>query len=435
MMVSMAEVSDLAGWHGEELAGYTVARRKARAAELVELGAMVDAGVWTGLGFRSASAWMATATGEPFGACKRSLHLADRLRRMPVATEVFSSGVMSEAALGLLCDAWADRIADVFARDEALLVGWVVDLPYPDAKVVVDTWVAHADPDRAERSPEDRFDQRRLHLSGLLDGMAKLDGVLDPEGATYVGEALRWLSRRTEGDTRTAAQRRHDALVEMARFALAYRESPPGEKRQRPKVVVTADADALCGRDHDAGDDDAGDDQDSADGPDGAGGAAGAGEPPAPAPTPVGGASQSTWRGGWLGTTILGADDVRRLACDAGLHRLVVSGRSTLRDYGRQTRTISDSLFEALLVRDGGCRWPGCEVPPWFCDGHHALHWADLGETEPDNLALLCWYHHHLVHERGWCIEPLGAGNFRLISPAGLVVPMSPSRLTLVASA
>ncbi|MEX2626448.1 MAG: HNH endonuclease signature motif containing protein, partial [Ilumatobacteraceae bacterium] len=161
-------------------------------------------------------------------------------------------------------------------------------------------------------------------------------------------------------------------------------------------------------------------DPDERHGPDGVGGAAG-----------TGGVFGSGWSGGYLGDTLVGGEAVRRLACDAGLHRLVVSGRSTLLDYGRQTRSISDSLFDVLTVRDGGCRWPGCEVPAWFCDGHHALHWADLGETEPDNLALLCWHHHHLVHEDGWCIEPLGAGNFRLHTPAGLMVPMSPSRLVL----
>lgn len=425
MMGDMAEVSDLAGWHGEEVAGFTVARRRARAAELFELGELVDAGVWSGYGFRSASAWLATATGETLGGCKRSVHLADRLRRMPIVSEVFATGAMSEAALGLLCDAWAEAIADVFARDEALLARWAADLPYGDAKVVIETWVAHADPERIDRSGEERYDRRRLHLSSLLDGMARLDGVLDPEGATYVAEALRWLSKPSTGDGRTAAQRRHDALIEMARFTLTYRESPPGEKRRRPKIVVNTDVSDLCDRAraaHAPG-------YDEPHGPDGVGGVDGVGG--ADGVGGVGGVAGAGWSGGYLGSTLVGGDAVRRLACDAGLHRLVVSGRSTLLDYGRQTRSISDPLFDVLAVRDGGCRWPGCEVPAWFCDGHHALHWADLGETEPDNLALLCWHHHHLVHEDGWCIEPLGAGNFRLHTPAGLMVAMSPPRLVL----
>jgi hypothetical protein len=34
-------------------------------------------------------------------------------------------------------------------------------------------------------------------------------------------------------------------------------------------------------------------------------------------------------------------------------------------------------------------------------------------------LILLCWYHHHLLHDQHWSIEPLGAGYFTLQMPDG----------------
>jgi hypothetical protein len=43
----------------------------------------------------------------------------------------------------------------------------------------------------------------------------------------------------------------------------------------------------------------------------------------------------------------------------------------------------------------------------------------DDGHTEPDNLVLLCWFHHHLLHEQHWSIEPLGGGHFNLNDPHG----------------
>ncbi|MGB5757457.1 MAG: hypothetical protein WBM50_11115, partial [Acidimicrobiales bacterium] len=36
------------------------------------------------------------------------------------------------------------------------------------------------------------------------------------------------------------------------------------------------------------------------------------------------------------------------------------------------------------------------------CDAHHATHGLDHGTTDPDNLVLLCWFHHHLLHEQHW---------------------------------
>jgi hypothetical protein len=103
-------------------------------------------------------------------------------------------------------------------------------------------------------------------------------------------------------------------------------------------------------------------------------------------------------------------------------------------DFGRQTRSVPDAMPRLLVERDGGCRFPGCQVPPEMCDAHHARHWgADGGETDTDNLALLCWFHHHFLHEQGWSLEPLGAGRFLLRSPTGEYHSFSLPRLDVLA--
>lgn len=38
-------------------------------------------------------------------------------------------------------------------------------------------------------------------------------------------------------------------------------------------------------------------------------------------------------------------------------------------EVGRATKVVSPALRRALAVRDGGCRFPGCERPPGWCDG------------------------------------------------------------------
>jgi hypothetical protein len=114
---------------------------------------------------------------------------------MPVVAEVFAAGELSEAALGLLADAWAEQMAEVFARDEEMLVGWAQRLALHDFKLVLSAWVAKADADRVERSAQDRYEARRLHVSELLDGMHAVDGLLDIEGAEFVNQAIRFLAR------------------------------------------------------------------------------------------------------------------------------------------------------------------------------------------------------------------------------------------------
>ena len=89
------------------------------------------------------------------------------------------------------------------------------------------------------------------------------------------------------------------------------------------------------------------------------------------------------------------------------------------------TRTISPALRRALVDRDGGCRFPGCGQSR--CDAHHVKHWADGGETSLDNTLLLCRFHHRLVHEEGFQLQRLPAGEVEFRTPLGRPVPEAPT--------
>jgi hypothetical protein len=104
------------------------------------------------------------------------------------------------------------------------------------------------------------------------------------------------------------------------------------------------------------------------------------------------------------------AETVRRVACDASVSRVEVGAAGEPVNVGRASRTIPSALRRALVVRDGGCRFPGCDRPPEWTDGHHVRHWADGGETTLQNLVLLCRRHHRAVHEGRWrvAVEPDG---------------------------
>jgi hypothetical protein len=209
-----------------------------------------------------------------------------------------------------------------------------------------------------------------------------LRGELDAEGGALVRTALDALSAAAgPSDERKGWQRRADALVDLASRQLQSGDLPTAHG-QRPHLTVTVSLDALQRRE-------------------------------GTAPAELGGVGA------------IHPETARRIACDAVRTVAGVAGEdagsmpgSTL-SVGRATRTIPAAIRTALALRDKGCRFPGCDRPPEWTDGHHIRHWADLGETEVHNLVSLCRRHHHMVHERGWSIRLEPDGSFTVAEPRG----------------
>jgi len=156
-------------------------------------------------------------------------------------------------------------------------------------------------------------------------------------------------------DPRTAAARRADALLEIIGRGVA---SPEGVTRSaRATLVITMSLEALM----------------------------------------------DALRGvGMLDTdAALSPSAVRRLACEAGIVPMVLGARSEVLDLGYTRRLFTPAQRRALAARDQGCSYPGCTVPPMWCEAHHVTHWLHGGPTDLGNGALLCGRHHTVVHQRG----------------------------------
>jgi len=205
--------------------------------------------------------------------------------------------------------------------------------------------------------------QNHLDLSTGEDGSLLLNGVLDPIGGAVVRIALEPLARMSgEHDDRLLPQRYADALVELA-------------SRGKPaNIQVTATIETLKGL----------------------AGAAGA-EMEFSLP--------------------ISSSSLQMMACDCSVTRVLLNQESLVVDIGRSRRMISGPARKALNARDGHCRWPGCERPAAWCDGHHIVHWVHGGTNEPDNLVLLCRRHHRMVHEGNWHIIRCDDGHLVTIAP------------------
>ncbi|MEE6166899.1 MULTISPECIES: HNH endonuclease signature motif containing protein [unclassified Mycolicibacterium] len=85
---------------------------------------------------------------------------------------------------------------------------------------------------------------------------------------------------------------------------------------------------------------------------------------------------------------------------------------------GRSKRLASVGQRLALHARDGGCTKPGCPHPPDRCQGHHAaLDYAQGGQTDIPDLALACPKDNRLVSEQGWSTRVRDDGRIEWVPP------------------
>lgn len=161
---------------------------------------------------------------------------------------------------------------------------------------------------------------------------------------------------RHRRDVRTPEQRRANAFVALV-AAHHERQASPTIGGDRPRIVVHLDHDRLRQRAEGAG-------------------VLETGEP-------------------------LAAGDLRRLCRDADILPAVLGTDSDVLDLGHTARLATPAVRTALDLRDGGCIFPHCDLPPSRCQAHHILPWWAGGATDRTNLALLCPTHHALVEPRG----------------------------------
>ncbi|MGI8682504.1 MAG: DUF222 domain-containing protein [Mycobacteriales bacterium] len=329
-------------------------------------------------GALSTAAWLRSACRLAPGAARERVVVARELAELPTTAAELAAGDISYRHAALIATATAELPeADTGPAESILLTAARRMNPATLAKLT--TRLRYVlDPDGARRRAQDVYEGRRLFVSPVLDGRFALDGSLDPEGGATVLAALTALGAPTAGDSRSPAQRRADALVALARRHLDGGALPEcgGE---RPHVTVTVDLATLERR------------------------AGGSG-------------AELDWAGP------ISAETARRIACDAGVARVITAGTPEPLDVGRRTRVVSAAMRRALAVRDKGCRFPGCDRPPVWTDAHHRIHWADDGPTSLANLISLCAAHHRCVHEGGWRLAGDPNGVITAIRPDGVEI-------------
>ena len=125
---------------------------------------------------------------------------------------------------------------------------------------------------------------------------------------------------------------------------------------------------------------------------------------------------------------LISGETVRRLACDATVIVAVDDDVGHTMYEGRARRFPTEAQRREIVRRDRHCRFPGC-TNATFTNVHHVVLWKLGGQTDLDNLALLCEHHHHRVHSSGWSLTGNANEELTFIPPTGRVMTSRPSPL------
>ena len=322
----------------------------------------------------TAKAWLRWKCNFSPSAAADRVAVSRELERLPQATEAFADGDFSYAHAAMIARTAEKLGGKMESNAETILVAAAKELDLARLHVVAIKLRHFMDPDSVREEANESHERRFLSLSQTLDGVFYLNGRLDAEGGATLQTALNALSGPpTPDDKRTPRQRRADSLVELAHQKLDS-GTLPEVGGQRPHLAVTVSMATL------------------------------ANQPGSPA-------ADLEW------AQPIPAETARRLACDAAVTPIFLGSESNQPRADQTTRLISGSQRKALVVRDKGCRFPGCDRPADWTDAHHIKHWADGGETVMDNLVLLCRRHHRMVHEEGWQLVITEVGEIVAIHP------------------
>lgn len=121
-----------------------------------------------------------------------------------------------------------------------------------------------------------------------------------------------------------------------------------------------------------------------------------------------------------IGEGFCSTDVAKAIMCDSAIQLVLKDPDGQIKALGSRSRCVPEKLRRLVKARDKTCRFPGCDRTK-FAEIHHIVHVADGGKTVLENLTMICYAHHHLIHEGGWHLEGVAPLGLRFISPEGRI--------------
>ncbi len=297
---------------------------------------------------------------------------------LPATAEAQRNGDIGASHVAVIRSFWhrLPDFVDIETRHkaEAQLARLACEHRPDELSKLADTLTDCLNPD-GDFTDVDRAKRRGITIGKQdLDGMSPISGYLTPEARATIDAAMAKLAApgkcnnadaepcvsgtpsqaAIDNDTRSTGQRNHDALLALARSALASGEL--GQHNGLPaSIIVTTtlkELEAGCGK--------------------------------------------ALTGGG----TLLPISDVIRLASHAH-HYLAIFDKGKALALYHTKRLASRAQRIVLYAKDRGCSFPGCDVPGYLCEVHHCDPYATNPVTDVNELTFACCPNHKLA-DQGW---------------------------------
>jgi hypothetical protein len=323
-------------------------------------------GEWGHDGALSATSWIDTTCHVPKKEARAQLRRGKALAALPLVAQAWKDGDIGAAHVDALLRVKRPVTEGALSEAEGVLVDAARTLKFAEFSSVVDYWEQHADQDGTDEAAEAKRTQRDVYLypspNGYLGEMrfdtiggaivAKEHKRLEEElFKADRAEAKERLGRDPRNDelARTPAQRRADAMIEMA---VRSASTPAGARRPEPLFSVLIDYPTLFGRISQLE------------------------QGPVVAP-----GSLLSW-------------------LDSASFERIVFGQKTRAECSETARFFTGATRRVVEVRDRQCQHPFCDLPAEKCQMDHVVPFSEGGPTTQENAQVLCGPHNRMRYER-----------------------------------
>jgi hypothetical protein len=321
---------------------------------------------WGHDGALSATAWIDTTCHVPKNEARAQLRRGKALAGLPLVAQAWKDGDIGAAHVDALIRVKRPVSQEALVRDEKVLVDIARTMKFAEFATALDYWEQRADPDGSDEAAEAKKAQRDVYLYpspyGYLGEMRfdRIGGAIVVKEHKRIedelfkadwAEAKERLGRDPHADelARTPAQRRADAMIEMA---VRSASTPPGARRPEPLFSVLIDYPTLWGRISQLE------------------------QGPVVAP----------------GSVISWMDE-------ATFERIVFSPGARA-ECSETARFFTGATRRAVEVRDRQCQHEFCDLSAERCQIDHIVPFSQGGPTTQENAQVLCARHNQMRYER-----------------------------------